>query len=148
MLLDSEELPAIKNQTWLPLLPRGVLDSEPLANTNPLYGKEVGNGCALQVLKNTFAVWEQMLGKKKAHSSKNQSYYCIYLKDTVFLSNTQVTWIWYCIYLSHLQVLEYITLLQLFNVHLFKATGHNRSQATMSKLLVWSLMLQLTQGDA
>jgi len=49
---------------------------------------------------------------------------------------------------THLQVLEYITLLQLFNVHLFKATGHNRSQATMSKLLVWSLMLQLAQGDA
>lgn len=43
-----------------------MLDSEPLANTNPLYGKEVGNGCALQVLKNTFAVWEQMLGKKKS----------------------------------------------------------------------------------
>lgn len=47
-----------------------MLDSEPLANTNPLYGKEVGNGCALQVLKNTFAVWEQMLGKKKHTAPK------------------------------------------------------------------------------
>lgn len=48
-----------------------MLDSEPLANTNPLYGKEVGNGCALQVLKNTFAAWEQMLEKKPTNSSKH-----------------------------------------------------------------------------
>lgn len=53
----------IKNKTRL--LPGGVQDSEPLANTTPLCGKEVGNGCALQVFKNTFSVREQMREKKQ-----------------------------------------------------------------------------------
>lgn len=64
MLLDTAELTMIKHKTCLPFLPRGVLDSEPLANTTPLYRNEVGNGCALQVFKNTFSVREQMLEKK------------------------------------------------------------------------------------
>lgn len=53
----------IKNK--MRLLPGGVQDSEPLANTTPLCGKEVGNGCALQVFKNTFSVREQMREKKQ-----------------------------------------------------------------------------------
>lgn len=65
MLLDTAELTVIKNKMCLPLPPGGVLDSEPLANKTPLYGKEVGNGSALQVLKNTFSVREQMLEKKQ-----------------------------------------------------------------------------------
>lgn len=37
--------------------------------------------------------WKKKKKTSKHTAPKNQSYYCIYLKDTVFLSNTQVTWI-------------------------------------------------------
>lgn len=73
----------IKNKTCLPLLPGGVLDSEPLANTTPLCGKEVGNGCALQVFKNTFSVREQMREKKQS----KQAHGTIISLTTVFESN-------------------------------------------------------------
>lgn len=72
MLLATAELAVTENKMCLPLLPGGVLESAPLANTTPLYGKEVGNGCALQVFKNTFSVREQMLEKtlfKSAHGT-------------------------------------------------------------------------------
>lgn len=88
MLLDTAELTVTENKTCLPYLPGGALDSEPLANTTPLYGKEVGNGCALQVFKNTFSVREQMLRNTIQVTTwhHNQSYYCTWKQ----LSSSQI----------------------------------------------------------